>query len=107
MKIKFFIILTILLLNSCATKQTKPLTIITNTESLTNQEVIASSVSDEDLKLGKVNFEGRCTSCHQLYEPKEFDKNEWKLITYRMQKKAHLNDVEIKQVYEYIISNLK
>jgi cytochrome c5 len=107
MKIKFFTILTILLLNSCATKQTKPILIIPKTESLINPEVISSSVSEEDLKQGKTTFEGRCTSCHQLYEPKEFDKNEWKSITHRMQKKAHLDDLEIEKVYNYIISNLK
>lgn len=101
-----FIIFCNLLLFSCSIKQNK---LTTNLFEKQPETIIVniSSASDENLKLGQANFEGRCTSCHQLYEPNEFDKNEWKSITYRMQKKAHLNDVEINQVYEYIVSNLK
>lgn len=94
------------MLFSCATKQAQQLSIIPKTEPVPNIEGI-SSVSDQDLMLGKATFEGRCANCHQLYEPKEFDKTEWKSITNRMQKKAHLNDVEIEKVFNYIVSNLK
>jgi mono/diheme cytochrome c family protein len=106
MKIRVFVLLTISILFSCATKQTKTVTNIPKTEPVANIEIIPS-ISEEDLKQGKATFEGRCTSCHQLYEPKEFDKNEWKSITHRMQKKAHLDDIEIGKVYNYIVSNLK
>jgi nitrate/TMAO reductase-like tetraheme cytochrome c subunit len=106
MKIRVFSLIMISILFSCATKQIKQVIDLPKTESLEKAEEI-SAVSEEDLKQGKATFEGRCTSCHQLYEPKEFDKNEWKSITHRMQKKAHLDDIEIAKVYNYIVSNLK
>jgi nitrate/TMAO reductase-like tetraheme cytochrome c subunit len=83
----FFAVATIAV--SCATKATIP-------------EV----VSETDLAEGKILLESRCIQCHQIYEPKSFDKKEWKHITHSMQKKAKLNAVEINKVYNYIVSNL-
>lgn len=105
MKNRVFIFLVILILFSCATKQIKTVTNIVITQPIAKVEVIPS-VSEEDLKQGKATFEGSCNSCHQLYEPKQFNKKEWEEITNRMQKKAHLNDVEISKVYNYIVSKL-
>ncbi len=66
-----------------------------------------SAFSPEYLAEGKTTFENNCARCHQLYSPNEFDKTEWKKITNRMQNKAHLDDVQIEKVYQYIVSNLK
>lgn len=102
MKIKILSILIISILISCRTKpiiETKP-------EIIVKLEV-DSEISNSDLISGKSIFESHCSSCHQLYDPKEFDKNEWKSITKRMQKKAHLDNDEILKVYNYLVVDMK
>lgn len=59
-----------------------------------------------DLEDGKYVYENVCGNCHKFYEAKTFDKLEWKNITTRMQDKTHLNDTDIENVYQYIISTL-
>jgi cytochrome c5 len=89
----FFAVATIVV--SCATKTTVPA-----------KETVSEVVSETDLAEGKILLESRCVECHKIYEPKTFNKKQWKHITHSMQKKAKLNAVEINKVYNYIVSNL-
>ena len=97
-----------LLLISCGTKtivNTKPE--VNSKLETSTKPAIAIDNDNSDLSIGKTLFENNCANCHQLYDSKEFDKNEWKAITKRMQKKAQLTDVEILKVYNYLVIDLK
>ncbi len=107
MKIRFFtFIITTISIYSCATKTIAPTIETPKTEPVVVAENVVKTTDDE-LVQGKSILESQCVRCHGIYDPKEFDKKEWKDITNRMQKKAHLSDVEINKVYNYIVFNLK
>jgi cytochrome c5 len=55
---------------------------------------------------GKDLYDNNCAKCHKLYEPKKFSQEDWKSILVRMQKKAHLDDVQIVSISNYITSQL-
>jgi cytochrome c5 len=96
MKFRILILLAVtIVVYSCATKITTPA-----------KAAIPEVVSAADLATGKTLLESKCIQCHQIYPSNAFDKKEWKHITHSMQKKAQLNDVEINQVYNYIVSSL-
>lgn len=60
----------------------------------------------EDIAQGKIMFENKCASCHRLYDPKEFSKEDWQPILIRMQKKAKLEDHDMAKINNYIFTSL-
>ena len=59
-----------------------------------------------ELAAGKTSYENNCAKCHRLFEPKEFSKEDWAPILVKMQKKAHLSDVEMAPITNYIYTQL-
>ena len=51
---------------------------------------------------GKNLFENNCAKCHELYDPSDFNAEQWKPIMLSMQKKAKLQDAEREKIYYYL-----
>ena len=102
MKIKFLFVLFLIL--GCASKNKSPK--YPGILPKYNDIEVSDKVSEAELAFGKDIYENVCNNCHKLYQTKSFDKAEWKVITNRMQDKTHLNDIDIQNVYRYIISTL-
>lgn len=98
MKLKISVIVVLgIMIYSCASKSTLPLPVVAEIKN----EVATGSIVE-----GKNLYENNCANCHKLYGAKEFSAEEWKPILYSMQKKAHLNDVEMATISNYINSQL-
>lgn len=44
-----------------------------------------------------------CGTCHDLPEPTKYTSEQWKPILKDMQKRAHLTDKNIEDIYQYLI----
>ena len=82
---------------SCSSKKTT-----ISQESKIPKEVVLSP----ELVAGKNLYENSCVKCHKLYEPKAYSQEKWKPILIRMQKKAHLDDIQMVSISNYISSQL-
>jgi len=91
-----------LLLVSCGTKKTASAVAATSTIT----ETAKATELTPELAEGKNLYDNSCARCHKLYEPKKFSQEEWKQILTRMQKKAHLDDVQMASISNYITSQL-
>jgi cytochrome c5 len=96
-----FLVLAGLLIASCSSKKSVAVT-KTNVPKETPKEVVLTP----ELMGGKNLYENSCVKCHKLYNPKEYSQEDWKPILTRMQKKAHLDDVQIASISNYISSQL-
>jgi cytochrome c5 len=74
--------------------------------SSTPKEEVKTVVLPEKIAEGKNLYENSCARCHQLHAPTEFNKEEWKGILAKMQPKAHLDDIQIASISDYISSQL-
>jgi cytochrome c5 len=54
----------------------------------------------------KLLYENTCNRCHMLYNPKQYDKQQWVSILDRMQHKAKINDADKLRIYNYIVSEM-
>lgn len=90
-----------LLIVSCSTKKTAS---TPGTPAVT--AMVKAEELTPELAAGKSMYENNCVKCHKLYEPKKFTQEEWTPILVRMQKKAHLDDVQMASVTSYIYSQL-
>lgn len=86
------------LIYSCASKSSIPTKEVTKVE----PTVTATTVMTAELVEGKTLYENNCAKCHDLYNTKEFSAEEWKPIVIRMQKKAHLDDIQGQKIYNYV-----
>ncbi len=91
-----YIILGVAILTSCTSK--KP--VVEETTPVVSEKVVVVGPSIQ--MDGKKLFEQSCVSCHKLYEPSDFNTEQWKSIMARMQKKAKLNDAEALAIYTYL-----
>lgn len=82
---------------SCSSKKT---VVVTEKETPKTVVLTPEQVQGKDL------FETRCVKCHKLYDPKKFSQEAWKPVLAKMQKKAHLDDVQIASIANYINSQL-
>ena len=89
---------------SCASKSNVVTTEVKKTEPTVSTVSIATVITPE-LAEGKGLYENNCASCHKLYDAKEFSAEEWKPIVLRMQKKAHLDDLQGQRIYNYLTMN--
>lgn len=65
----------------------------------------ASMVMTAELAEGKSLYDNNCAKCHRLYDARDFSADEWKPIVARMQKKAHLDDMQGEKIYKYLTMN--
>ncbi len=63
-------------------------------------------VMTKELTEGKDLYEKYCTSCHRMFEAKEFGKDEWPSIFVQMQEKAHLSNSQMASISNYIYAQL-
>ncbi len=91
-----YILLGVAILTSCTSK--KP--VAEEATPVVSEEVVVVGPSIQ--MDGKKLFEQSCVSCHKLYEPSDFNAEQWKPIMERMQKKAKLNDAEALAIYTYL-----
>lgn len=49
-------------------------------------------------------YSNKCTECHEEKLPQDFSINEWNDILPEMGKKAHLDSIQYRYVYQYILS---
>jgi cytochrome c5 len=63
---------------------------------------VAATVMTPALAEGKELYENNCAKCHKLFDAKDFSAEEWKPIVLRMQKKAHLDDLQGDKIYNYL-----
>ena len=101
------------LLYSCASKTPAPVAekeipAGTKTEPTTKDVGVLTvkGVMTKELAEGLSLYENNCAKCHKLYNPKDFSSADWKPILVEMQKKAHLDDVQIASISDYINSQL-
>lgn len=95
-----------LIIYSCASKSSVPTTEVKKEEVKTANSIpfttIKNTVMTAELAEGKSLYENNCAKCHSLYSPKDFSAEEWKPIVARMQKKAHLEDLEGQKIYNFL-----
>jgi cytochrome c5 len=95
---------------SCASKSTVPTTEVKKEEPAATTVTGAPTttgptVMTPELAEGKSLYDNNCAKCHSLYDPKDFSHEDWKPIVLRMQKKAHLDDVQGQKIYNYLTMN--
>ncbi|TBX69988.1 c-type cytochrome [Flavobacterium silvisoli] len=84
---------------SCASKSSVPTTEVSKTTDAKKETTVALT---PELAEGKALYENNCAKCHRLYDAKEFSPEKWKPIVARMQKKAHLDDVQGQKIFNYV-----
>ena len=84
-----------IMIYSCASKSSVPTTEV-------KKEEVKTSPMTSELTEGMYLYENNCAKCHKLYSPNDFNEEEWKPIVNRMQKKAHLTDLEGQKIYNYL-----
>jgi mono/diheme cytochrome c family protein len=84
---------------SCATKK-EALKVVDVVEPVKVVEMTPALAAGQNL------YDNNCGSCHKLYKPTAFSKEDWKPILGLMQKKAHLDDTQMASISDYISSQL-
>lgn len=74
-------------------------------QSAPKEEVKIVALSKE-LTEGKNLYENNCAKCHKLFEPSSHNKEDWKTILVRMQRKAKIDDAQTASIYDYVTSEL-
>jgi hypothetical protein len=88
---KIFLFFVVLILTSCATELYVP-------------KQASANTSLADLKKGRDLYVKKCSGCHQLYLPKQYDEKNWKINLNMMQAEAEISDEEKQLIYQYITS---
>jgi cytochrome c5 len=65
----------------------------------------SATYATKDIALGKSLYENNCAKCHKLYNPKDYNAQEWLPILAIMQQKAKISDAEHDKIYAYLIAN--
>ena len=91
-----------IIIYSCAAKSSAPI-VVTPTPVI--KDTTSATVLTAELAEGKNLYENNCAKCHKLYDTKEFSAEEWRPIVARMQKKAHLGDLDGQKILNYVTMN--
>ncbi|MBK8601289.1 MAG: cytochrome c [Flavobacterium sp.] len=78
------------------------------------QETVAAAPTKEAkpmvltpaLAEGKDLYENNCAKCHDLFKPTDYSKENWAPILVSMQGKAHLSDMQMASISNYIYAQL-
>lgn len=68
----------------------------------TEEHAMNSQTSLDDLKLGRQLYADHCGSCHQLYLPRDFNENVWKLQLDSMKRRAKITSEQQQLIYQFI-----
>jgi mono/diheme cytochrome c family protein len=63
-----------------------------------------TGIHADTLMMGRKQYINNCGSCHALYMPGQYSKEEWENVLYRMQKKAKITDQQAKTILNYLKS---
>jgi cytochrome c5 len=63
-----------------------------------------AGTSTANLTQGYTIFSDKCTECHGVKNPQDFSINDWNNILPEMGKKANLDSVQYRYVYQYILA---
>ena len=66
--------------------------------------VFAETWSSERIEKAKKLYLVKCSKCHRLYDPKEYEDAAWSKWIGKMKKKAHLNEDQYEQISNYLDS---
>ena len=58
----------------------------------------------EQLLAGRKLYVNHCSGCHNLYLPKRFTTEQWKMNVDQMQPKAKITDEEKQLIFQYLTS---
>lgn len=58
----------------------------------------------DNLKQGYAIYDDKCTDCHDTKRPQDFTVDEWYSIMPKMGRKAHLDSIQYKMVFHYILT---
>ena len=85
-----------------------------STDEKAKQETVAAAptngakslVMTPALAEGKDLYENNCAKCHDLFKPQDYSKENWAPILVSMQGKAHLSDIQMASISNYIYAQL-
>jgi cytochrome c5 len=85
-----------------------------STDEKAKQETVAAAPTNEAKSLvmtpalaeGKDLYENNCAKCHDLFKPQDYSKENWAPILVSMQGKAHLSDIQMASISNYIYAQL-
>ena len=85
-----------------------------STDEKAKQETVAVAPTNEAKSLvmtpalaeGKDLYENNCAKCHDLFKPQDYSKENWAPILVSMQEKAHLSDIQMASISNYIYAQL-
>lgn len=106
------LMLTLAIVSSCATKAPAvPGSTAKSSETAASGQVAKTTspkelVMTKELIEGKELFESNCAKCHALPNATEYSKERWSPILVNMQKKAHLDDLQMSSISNYIYAQL-
>jgi hypothetical protein len=65
-----------------------------------------ASASLSQLHSGRILYVQKCGSCHTLFLPEKYSKQEWQHFLDEMQQKASINNTEKEQILKYLSKGL-
>ncbi len=68
----------------------------------TEQDARVAGVPLPDLHEGRERYVAKCSGCHRLYAPADYDDNEWTVHVPAMRQKARLSDSDIVAILGYV-----
>ena len=66
-----------------------------------SQQTASASLSQ--LKEGRKLYVQKCSSCHTLYLPEKYSKQQWQQFVDEMQQKASIDNLEKEQILKYLL----
>lgn len=90
---------TVLLFSSCGFNEAKYYT-------PSQVNATKANVPVSELVAGRITYINACAECHRLYKPDRHSAEKWTMYLDEMQEKAEISDVEKKQIYLYLTSEI-
>jgi len=99
------LVVVIIVLTQCAPKTGELLT--TNNVSAEKIALIKKQYTPDQMEKGMKLYETRCTECHELHEPSEFNIDRWEDILPSMSRRSHLSEEQASLVRAYLLTNAR
>lgn len=68
----------------------------------TERDALLAGVPLPDLHAGRARYVAKCSGCHRLYAPPEYDDTAWALYVPAMRKRARLSDNDVAAILDYV-----